>query len=311
MTSLRHAAALAGCSLALLGCPEADKGSVVFGISSEFRAGIDLDRLDVVLDEGGTTRTQGLPLGSDKGEVSFPYDLPVGPLPDGTRVSLSLKGFALPNNLLIERQAATTVRANANLLYQLTLESRCRYSIPGSFGIEPCETGTCIAGTCTEPYLAPEALEPYDPNWPNGVGDICKPADAGPAQVMLGLGQSDFLPVEDEELAQVEAGPQGGFHVWVSVRTKNLRRSGSQTELSGEIPELAMTIDPLKVIFTLVPDEGGYCKLYGLRFQLLLGTFEQVQPVLGKKLKITGKVTDKEGATASDDLWVTLSSDIK
>lgn len=307
----RNTVALTALALGLLGCPQEKTGSVTFGLSSEFRAGIDLDRLDVLIDEGGSVRLQSLPLGTDKGEVSFPYDLPVGPLPDGTRVDVSFTGFALPNNLLIERRAATTIRGDADLLYQLTLESRCRFSIPGSFGIEPCETGTCIGGTCEDPYVAPEELEPYDPNWPNGIGDICKPADAGPAQMTLGLGQSDYLSAKDDDLAQVEAGPQGGFHIWVSVRTKNLRRSGSQTELSGEIPELGLSIDPLKVIFTLVPDEGGYCKLYGLRFQLLLGTLEEVKPLLGTRLKVKGTVTDKDGTSASDELWVKLSSDIK
>lgn len=295
----------------LAGCSGGKKGSLVFGISSEFRAGIDLDRLDVDIDAGGTHTTQSVPLGSSKGQVNFPYDVPVGPLDDGTAVKVTLKGYALPETLMIERQAASTVRAGEDLLYRVTLESKCRYSIPGSFGIEPCATGTCIGGTCTDPYVPPEKLEPYDPNWPNSVGDICKPVGAGPASVEVGLGQSDFMTAKDYDFAQVEAGPQGGYHIWVSVRTKNLRRSGSQTEIGGEIPELGKTIDPLKVIFTLVPDEGGYCKLYGLRFQLALGTKDVVQPMLGKKLKVIGKVTDKDGASATGERWVTLSSDLK
>lgn len=302
--------AVALLALTLGGCTK-EQGRILFGLSSEFRAGIDLDRLDVLVDAGSGSRVESLPLGSDKGEVSFPYDLAVGPLDDGQRVAVKLQGFALPNNLLIEREAASTIRGGADLLYQLTLESKCRYAIPGSFGVEPCETGTCIQGECQDPYLPPEALEPYDPNWPNGIGDICKPADAGPPSVTLGLGQSDYLPAKDGDLAQVEAGPQGGYHIWVSVRTKNLRRSGSTTELSGEVPELGLKIDPLKVIFTLVPDEGGYCKLYGLRFQLLLGTLDDAQPLLGKKVKVVGTVTDKDGATATGERWVTLSSDIK
>lgn len=295
----------------LAGCSGGDDGRVVFGISSEFRAGIDLDRLDVVVDAGGKTSTQSLPLGSDKGEASFPYDLPVGPLPGGTSVAVTLRGFALPNNFLIERHAATTIRAGSDLLYRLTLESKCRFAIPGSFGIEPCASGTCIGGTCTDPYLPPEALEPYDPNWPDSVGDSCKPAGAGPAEVTVGLGQSDYVPAKDFDLAQVEAGPQGGFHVWVSVRTKNLRRSGSLTEISGEVPDAGFVVDPLKVIFTLVPDEGGHCKLYGLRFQLALGPVSAVEPLLGKKLRLVGKVTDKDGATDSDERWITLSDTVK
>jgi len=302
--------ALALALLGLAGCTK-DQGRVFFGIASEFRAGIDLDRLDVTIDDGDGTRTESLPLGTDKGEVAFPHDVEVGPLDDGKRVSVNLRGFALPDNLLIERAAGTTIRGGSDLLYRMTLESKCRYAIPGSFGVEPCETGTCIAGVCQDPFIPPEALEPYDPKWPDSVGDICKPVDAGPPSVTLGLGQSDYLPAKDGDFAQVEAGPQGGFHIWVSVRTKNLRRSGSTTELSGEIPEIGLTIDPLKVIFTLVPDEGGYCKLYGLRFQLMLGTLDEAQPLLGKELKVFGTVTDKDGASAKGERLVKLSSDIK
>ncbi len=308
---MKRATLIGALAAALAGCSTPNKGSVVLGIASEFRAGIDLDRLDVTIDAGGALTTQSLPLGTSKGQVSFPYDLPVGPFEDGTPVAVTLQGFALPASLIIERKAATTIRGGADLLYRVDLESKCRFAVPGSFGIEPCATGTCIAGKCTDPYVAQESLDAYDPNWPNTVGDICKPAGASSPKVELGLGQSDFQAAKDYDFAQIEAGPQGGYHIWISVRTKNLRRSGSQTEISGAIPEIGLTIDPLRVIFTLVPDEGGYCKLYGLRFQLALGPKDVVAPMLGQKLKITGTVTDKDGATATGDRWVTLSTDLK
>ncbi len=295
----------------LVACSADNTGSVVFGIASEFRAGVDLDRLDIDIESSGSHTTQSLPLGTSKGQVSFPYDLPVGPLKNGAPVAVTLRGYALPETLILERKAATTIRGGVDLLYLVQLESKCRFAIPGSFGVEPCVTGTCIHGTCQDPYLPPEALSPYDPNWPNAIDDICKPAGATPAEVEVGLGQSDFQSAKDYALAQVEAGPQGGYHIWVSIRTKNLRRSGSQTEISATLPELNLTLDPLRVIFTLVPDEGGHCKLYGLRFQLALGLKEAVAPMLGKKLKLTGKVTDKDGASGTGERWVTLSSDLK
>ena len=72
----------------------------------------------------------------------------------------------------------------------------------------------------------------------------------------------------DGVVAQVEAGPQGGHHIWVAVRMKGLLQSGSITSVTGHFPELDQDVGPFQVIFTFDQDEGGYCKLYGLRFQL-------------------------------------------
>jgi hypothetical protein len=283
----------------------------VLGITSDFRAGIDVDRLEAKIDVAGAASTQTFQLGADKGKVTFPLELPFDSVADGSRIAVTLQGYQLPATFIVERKAATQVVAGQKLLYRVHLEGSCRFSVAGSLGIMPCASGTCINGLCQDPFVPPAKLEPYDPNWPNAIGDICKPVGAGPPEVIVGEGQSDYKPNKDYDVAQVEAGPQGGYHVWVALRTKNLRRSGSVTSVSGEIPELSKTIEPLKVIFTLLPDEGGYCKLYGLRFQLVLGSLDVVKPMLGKKLKITGTVTDKDGAVGKGERWVTLSNDAK
>jgi hypothetical protein len=98
----------------------------------------------------------------------------------------------------------------------------------------------------------------------------------------------------DSAEAQVEAGPQGGHHIWIAVRMKGLLQSGSITSVTGHFPELNQDIGPFQVIFTFDQDEGGYCKLYGLRFQVDQTLI--VDQVLGKTLDVQVKVTDKEGA---------------
>ncbi len=138
-------------------------------------------------------------------------------------------------------------------------------------------------------------------------GDICKPADTtGKAEVIVGLGQSNYLAADDYTLAEVEAGPQGGYHIWVAARVKNLHQSGSITKVSGEIPDLGLMISPLQVIFTMDADEGGYCKLYGLRFQIDIDG-GPVSEMLGKEMKTTVTVTDIDSEVGVDDLWVKLS----
>jgi hypothetical protein len=89
---------------------------------------------------------------------------------------------------------------------------------------------------------------------------------------------------------------------------KGLLQSGSITAVTGHFPELDKDIGPFQVIFTFDQDEGGYCKLYGLRFQL-----DQTVPiaeVLGKTLEVQVKVTDKEGAVGVGKRTIVLSKQV-
>jgi len=94
----------------------------------------------------------------------------------------------------------------------------------------------------------------------------------------------------------------------VALRLNTLRQSGSITQLKGRLKKLGMDVDPFTVIFTFDPDEGGYCKLYGLRFQL--DGKVKVDQLLGKTLHLTATVKDKDGDVGLGDKWVTLSNNV-
>jgi hypothetical protein len=125
---------------------------------------------------------------------------------------------------------------------------------------------------------------------------ICKTTLGAAPDVVVGQGQSDYLPLADLDQVYVEAGPQGGHHVWIALRMKNLLRSGSRTTLTGTVPSTGTTITPYEVIYTFDPAEGGYCKLFGLRFQLDLDGVDYV-PLLGHELDVTATVADRSGDT--------------
>ena len=108
----------------------------------------------------------------------------------------------------------------------------------------------------------------------------------------VGEGQADYLPEMDGDTAQVEAGPQGGHHIWVALRAKGLRQSGSITSISGHFPDLNLDVGPFNVIFTMEPDEGGFCKLYGLRFQL--DQVVDINTLLGHPLDVKVTVSDPD-----------------
>ncbi|MSP24511.1 MAG: hypothetical protein EXR75_04970 [Myxococcales bacterium] len=296
-------------ALALVACNE-PRGELVFGVTSDFRAGVDLHRLEVTTTVGDVvTKLDAIALGAAPGAQQFPVEIPFLDLPHGRRAAIAIAGYvdtSPTDALVVERLAATTAVSDKKLLYRLHLDSECTV---GSGNAPACDAPlTCVRGACADPFLAPEKLEPYRDGW-NVASDICKPANAGAPKVFVGKGQSDYLPSEDYEVVQLEPGPQGGHHVWISIRAQNLRQSGTRTEISGTLPELGITVTPLEVIFTMLPDEGGYCKLYGLRFQLDGGGLD-VDTLLGQTLEVVATMKDKDGSVGVGKRWLKLDETI-
>lgn len=138
----------------------------------------------------------------------------------------------------------------------------------------------------------------------------CKPMAGATPQVIVGEGQNDFFPLADLQTVQVEAGPQGGHHIWIALRVKNLLRSGSRTTITALSPAPGIEVPPFEVIFTFDPGEGGYCVLFGLRYQLDARGVDYL-PLLGKELDLTVTVADRAGDAGMGSRRVTLSSDVR
>ncbi len=225
---------------------------------------------------------------------------------------------------ILTRTADTHFVPGGTKLLRLHLEQRCLVfpasrtdagsadaGPPAALSGPVCSVGgqSCVDGRCQSDTVAGDQLENWDPNWAVDAPDICKPANAGPPLLYIGTGQTDFLPITDGETLQAELGPQGGHHVWIAVRMHNLKQSGSTTKISAVQPGTNVTIPPSAFVFTFDPDEGGYCKLYGLRYQLDNGGIDYTQ-FLGKSLDITATVTDATGATASAVAHVNIAPTI-
>jgi hypothetical protein len=285
------------------------EGSIIVGVTSDLRVGVDIDRLHVVMRAGGallsdevlTTASKTLPL-------ALPAEFPFENLPGGTPVDIAVDAFRPGDavNPLVTRLAATTVVAGKTLLLRVVIDSRCVVA-PGSSAPSCTAPETCVAGQCADEHLDPGILQPYSPSWSKGSTDICKPASGGAPVIFVGEGQADYLPTMDGDVAQVEAGPQGGHHIWVAIRMKNLHQSGSITSITGHFPDLGVDVGPFNVIFTFEQDEGGFCKLYGLRFQL--DQANDITTLLGHPLDVTVKVTDPEQDVGIGKRSVVLSKD--
>jgi hypothetical protein len=267
-------------------------GSIVVGLTSDLRVGVDIVRLHVVMQAGGATlKDEFLTTTSPTEKLVLPAEFPFDGLPDGTPVDVSFAAFgpADAQTPLVTRTASTHILAGKDLLLHLVLDSRC-VPAPGSSAPTCTSPETCAAGVCVPEAVDPTKLPPYSPSWSQASSDPCKPANAGAPIVIVGQGQADYLPMMDGDTAQVEEGPQGGHHIWVALRDKNLAQSGSITSVTGHFPDLGIDVGPFNVIFTFEVDEGGYCKLYGLRFQL--DENDPIDELLGHPLDVKVTVTD-------------------
>jgi hypothetical protein len=282
-------------------------GSIVVGLTSDLRVGVDIVRLHVVMEAAGATiEDEYLTTTSPTEMLVLPAEFPFEDLPGGTAVNISFAAFgpADTQTPLVTRAAATQIVAGEDLLLHVVLDSRCVVG-PGSSAPICAAPQTCAAGVCVPVEVDPGTLPAYSPSWSQASDDPCKPLDGGAPVVIVGQGQDDYVPMTDGATAQVYQGPQGGHHIWVAILDKNLAQTGSITSVTGHFPDLDIDVGPFDVIFTFDVDQGGYCELFGLRFQL-----DQVEPIaelLGHPLDVTVTVTDPTMAVGVGTRHVVLS----
>jgi hypothetical protein len=300
--SLLFSGLAAACSTGVSG---GGTGTVVLGITSKLTPGLGIDSIHVVVRADGEIVVDERPTTSAK-DLAFPAEFRAENVAEGAPVEATIEGF-VGDFPALRRLAATEAVAGREVLMEVELEGACMKAT-GSIAPTCSAPQTCVHGVCKDSYVPSETLPEYSPQWSTKTSDICKPKGAGDPIVVVGEGQADYLPMEDGGVAQVEAGPQGGHHVWVAVRLKNLTQSGSITSLTGHFPELGYDVGPFNVIFTFDPDEGGYCKIYGLRFQL--DAEHDIEEMLGKTLEISATITDKDKDVGIGTRAVKLSDTI-
>ena len=201
---------------------------------------------------------------------------------------------------VLVRTAETHFVAGRLSLLRIVLQGQCLLALRGGppGGPTCAAPQTCISGSCQPDTVPAQYLEPYTTDWANNAPDGCKPANAGPPVLQVGVGQTDYLPVTPGQTVQMEQGPQGGHHIWVAVRQRNLRQSGSTTTITSVVPTTGLVGPRTSFVFTFDPDEGNFCKLYGLRYQLDVdGT--DYHEFLGKPLDVTVTIKDTSGATGT------------
>jgi len=285
---------LAACS------PTPAAGTLTIGVDGQ-ALGTYVQSLHVVTTVDGATETD-LFYRASQGPV-FPHEVKIDAHGDvGASVGVRVEGFATDDPTAsppaIIRTAETSMEpAPWNKLLRIDLDTLCVLIPPQGGLVGPtcaAPQTTCIRGTCASDLVDPNSLGDYASNWASAAPDACRPANPGAPDVIVGTGQNDYFPLTDGQTVQAQAGPQGGHHIWIAVRMQNLKQSSSTTTVTATQPGTGATVSPYSVVFTFLPDEGGFCKLYGLRFQLDANGVDYTQ-FLGKPLDVTVAIHDVLG----------------
>ena len=307
--------------LAYLGvspCRAVRPARMILGIQSESMAHLVTALHVVVRVDGDVTDDETvLPPRGSRVPCPQPWEKPVTTMGGASAIDVSVEAIGKPGDKpLVTRLASTHFVPGQEPLLRVQLESRCMVfpplvrapgSAPGPLSGPTCPApATCILGACQSSVVPAANLEAYAANWPTNAPDRCKPQGGGAPDLVIGTGQTDYLPLVPSQTLQAEAGPQGGHHIWIATRMKNMKQRLSTTRVEGADPTTGVTIPPSTFVFTYAPAEGGYCKLYGLRYQLDNGGIDYKQ-FLGKPLDVKVTVTDPAGATATATTRITVA----
>jgi hypothetical protein len=276
---------------------------VIVGLQAEQLSGA-VGTLHVTATVGGETKDDEL-----LAPGVLPHEVPlVAPEADAAApIAVEVDGYAIAGwtpqsggSPVLVRTAETQFVPGQTKLLRVVLQGSCLLGLPGGPPGAPMCTApqTCIDGICQDDTVPPQQLEPYSSNWPADAPDVCKPIDAGAPVVQVGTGQTDYLPVTSGQTVQMEQGPQGGHHIWVAVRQQNLAQVGSETTITSVQPTTGVAGPTLAFVFNFAQDQGGFCKLAGLRYQLDIDGADYHQ-FLGQPLDVTVTITDPAGATGT------------
>lgn len=163
------------------------------------------------------------------------------------------------------------------------------------------------AASCAPPPWVPDAGPAADAGL--FINDACMGPRGASTVVTLGTGITDFRTLTDGQDLDFEAGPQGGHHVWVTLRARGVLQAETLTTYSatditdGSAPRVLIT---RTVPFVLDQDEGGFCVLTGVRLQLDEDPTVAIASLVGHRIELRVSIRDANGRAAQDTRTITL-----
>jgi hypothetical protein len=152
-----------------------------------------------------------------------------------------------------------------------------------------------------------------------GEGDEDVATDLGPAELLLGTGETTFAELRDNDAPPITQGPQNGYHLWVSLRVKGFELPDARIRILGFADGVALSDSGYGRTFAEVgapagaPPSEKWGELVGLAAFLdftRLGS-SSGGPVcqdpalgLGKTFELRVTVTDRKGRTVAKTVSV-------
>lgn len=134
----------------------------------------------------------------------------------------------------------------------------------------------------------------------------CGGAEDGSPQLVVGTVSADrttFVPIKDGQPATLTLGIQGGFHVWLQIRMKNLFPEELILQRAVKLENGSEISHASEVYSTLVPaaDEEGWFELPAARPAIVCPS-SVFAP--GKRVRLEVKAIDSRERTAMADAVV-------
>ncbi len=111
----------------------------------------------------------------------------------------------------------------------------------------------------------------------------------------VGEGPDSFVPLEDGMAVSIIQGPQGGFHLWTSMRESDPGLERAEVTISGLVISTMQPIGPgTKAQVALLPDSAGGRSVYGLR-----DFIDAPDAVRGQLVRVQAQLKAADGRTCA------------
>ena len=141
-------------------------------------------------------------------------------------------------------------------------------------------------------------------------GEAEEGPSAAPPELVIGSGEWQFEPLVEAQRAQLVAGTQGGYHVWISLRARGFEgeRLRMVLELQSEGPAPLARSD-LDVRFEPAPGadaDDEWVQHLGWPAQLL-----EPWCAIERPLRVRATVTDRNGRSASAAIGIVPTAPVR
>lgn len=111
------------------------------------------------------------------------------------------------------------------------------------------------------------------------------PATPSSLVVEVGTGTKGFVAVADGGPVDLTYGPQGGFHIWTSIRVRDVVATGVQVNLSARLADGSLVGPPSRTATNLDAEPDGSATAGGLRNYV-----ENASELRGKRVTLEAEV---------------------